>query len=1666
MIKRLLPLCLLLFVFVSLKAQPYGNEWISYSQKYYKIKITKNGIYRIDSAALAAAGINLGTIDPHYFQLFNKGIQQRIYIQGESDNVFNTGDFIEFYGEKNDGSLDAPLYKYVPFTPNPYYSLVNDTAVYFLTWGSVPGSRMITENDTAFSSYPPADYFFKEEIHDFHSDYFPGETNLVGGTDARYTKAEGWFDANVIELGSSYSYNNLVNTSGRYLAGPPATLRTVVIGASKDAELLSAGASDHHLKIEYGPGSTVLADTLFKGYSEIMFSKSIPLSDLGATYTDFNYTSIADPSFSSNRTTVSYIYLKYPHLPDLEGKTDFLIYLPDNTLAAKSFLNLGNFSSGGTTGRLYDLSNGKRIDVIQSGAFFKALVPNAGAEKKCYFTSDGNIENISSLEPVTPTAQFNDFSAQSADSAYIIVTNKKLMSSATDYKTYRSSAAGGMNTVILADIDELYDQFAYGIVKSPFAVRNFSDFLLDTYPSAPSNLFLIGKSIHLNSCRNDAPSYESCLVPSFGYPSSDNLITAGLNGTNLSTAIPTGRLSARTNADVTMYLDKMIEYEAMNTPQEWMKYVLHFGGGSTIGEQTTFRYYLNSYKDTIQNVKFGGRVVKSFFKSSSAPITINSSDTLRNLINNGVAMMTFFGHASGTGFDQSIDDWSNYNPQGRYPFLLANSCYAGDFHDAGMSSSETYTFLNHNGVIGYVGSVGLGVPFALNYFSSEFYAQLARKNYNKSIGSTLQKTLLAVQPIALGQSDSLARQTCYEMSLQGDPGLKLHMFPKPDYAITNSDVYFDLTTDVDSFTVYAVRKNLGMAVNDTIADQLIRILPNGDSLRYFVNLKAPKFKDTISFKVPFDFINGTGLNKIIVRLDWFNRIDEVNENNNTTGEIDLLISGGDIVPVYPYEFAIVPKDTLTLKASTANPFAPAKNYRFQIDTTDQFNSPFLQHGLVYSSGGVVTWKPSLTLQNKAVYYWRVSVDSVDTTGYSWRESSFQYIPNKRGWEQAHFFQFKNDGTQYVKFNRPQRRFDFANDVITLFASTAIYPYHPIEDITYKFNNYVRSVGSCLQASGFTIVAINPVTGVPLISHYVGGGLGTYNDFHCSAASWDAIEFYDIDSLWQDRMTSFLNGLPNGFRVLAYSEDYPKFGQYSPALNTAFKNIGAVDMNALQDSLPYIIWGVKGAAPGTATEILGSSASSLPTLNTTFSTNWNEGYIASPAIGPALSWDSLSWNFHSIDGITTQDSINIKLIGINPAGIETVLATFDSATHEIPNLGSIVSAVDYPKIRLIAYMKDDSLHTPPQLDRWQVIYAPVPEAAINPAIGYSFSNDTLQEGDNIKIHLPVQNISEFPFTQDSLLVTYWIEDANRVIHSLPSRLKKKPFIASEVIIDTIAVNTADYRGRSALWVEVNPTGKAHSQLEQYHFNNIARIPFYVGTDNINPLLDVTFDGVHILNNDIVSAKPNVLIQLKDENRFLALNDTNDFKVFIKKPSASLAQRVYFGSAMSFTPAMLPNNSCRINYTPVLYEDGTYQMLVQAKDKSDNQSGAIDYKINFDVINKSTITEIMNYPNPFSTATRFVFTLTGSEEPTNFKIQIMTITGKVVREIYQDELGPIHIGRNITEFAWDGKDEFGDQLANGVYLYHVITRINGTDIEKKETAADQYFKKGWGKMYLMR
>ena len=163
----------------------------------------------------------------------------------------------------------------------------------------------------------------------------------------------------------------------------------------------------------------------------------------------------------------------------------------------------------------------------------------------------------------------------------------------------------------------------------------------------------------------------------------------------------------------------------------------------------------------------------------------------------------------------------------------------------------------------------------------------------------------------------------------------------------------------------------------------------------------------------------------------------------------------------------------------------------------------------------------------------------------------------------------------------------------------------------------------------------------------------------------------------------------------------------------------------------------------------------------------------------------------------------------------------------------------------------------------------------------------------------------------------------------------------------------------------------------------------------------------------------------------------------------------------------NNVAKFILTPTFTVNGWYQLKVTARDRSGNNFAAKPYLITFEIDNKPSVTNVLNYPNPFTSQTRFVFTLRGSEVPTTFKIQILTASGRVVREISHAELGPMHIGNNISEFAWDGTDQFGSPLANGLYLYRVVVKMNGVEMERRASGADDWISEhGWGKMYLLR
>ena len=127
-------------------------------------------------------------------------------------------------------------------------------------------------------------------------------------------------------------------------------------------------------------------------------------------------------------------------------------------------------------------------------------------------------------------------------------------------------------------------------------------------------------------------------------------------------------------------------------------------------------------------------------------------------------------------------------------------------------------------------------------------------------------------------------------------------------------------------------------------------------------------------------------------------------------------------------------------------------------------------------------------------------------------------------------------------------------------------------------------------------------------------------------------------------------------------------------------------------------------------------------------------------------------------------------------------------------------------------------------------------------------------------------------------------------------------------------------------------------------------------------------------------------------------------------------------------------------------GLHTILFKAWDVYNN---LITAEIQFIVIGDGDLEleHVLNYPNPFVNYTEFWFNHNRPFEPLEVQVQILTITGKLVKTINQTI---VNEGFNSRDVKWDGKDDFGDRIGKGVYVYRLIVKssVTGKKTEKIE------------------
>ena len=1642
-----------------------GNEWIDYSRpnRYYKFEISTDGIYRITGELLAQHGVPIQDVAARQYALYRNGQRVPLRSTTQSDDPLTDSDELWFYGQKNRSELDQYLFADAEAELlNPNYGLITDRSAYFLTW-TEPGvgeSDLIetAPNDVEGPLITVLSNFRDVLVWEEPTEFFKVHQKINGFFiyDSYFSEAEGF--------GSNRASSRTVT-----LTAPGAI-------NSNTAELnlrLATNYADHDLQIAIN-GETRL-DTAFFGTRLLRFDLPVAIQSETSTV-DLQLTGQLG---NGDQHVIGQLQLAYDRNFDFTGwdQKSFQVPVAD----AAYLLEIANF---GTNEAVYLLDHQQRTlrTGVRVGDRVQFRMPAHSTPVKLTVFLSTAIQSIAELRQRT----FTDLRTSNAD--YVMITHAALrdVSGGTDfvraYADYRASEMGGAYVPQIVDVEQIYDQFGYGVPAHPQSIRNFA-YHMDQEWSEVDYVFLIGKGReyrYLRTPETFAAAYGTTqLVPTYGWPGSDRLLFAETGSFVPRFAV--GRISARTSDQVRIYLDKVRVQEANRLlPQTiedrlWMKRLVHLGGGNAT-ERVVFASHLTNMERTAQQGKFGAHT-NTFFKVNEDPQEVALNDAIFQKINNGCSVMTFMGHSAPGTFDFNIDNPENYLNHGRYPLMFSLGCHSGNIFTGTAGISERFIFYEDKGAIGFIATNGYGFVGALGLVNNQIYESFADTLYGISIGKIMQSTASRYNQSPVG-ADLGVNTLMQQNILHADPAIKLNPAPGPDYIVDGSSVQLSpktITTNTNSFKVDFDVVNIGIVDPDSMVIHIVQELPDG-SLRSLLRdtVSSPIFRQSLSYNFHGIEKEMVGVNRLHITVDADERIIELPltaEQNNqlvlSNGQLGLpfFIYDFGATPIYPCVDGVVQTGTVKLQAATNNTYEQKLNYSFQLSADPEFRS-ILKETRIEQIGGVLRWTPNHAWIAGTTYYWRISPDSTLTNqGYIWSASRFTYLPDSAStWHQQNLAQWIEGEFINSEPDTINQNIDFKNDSYFLRIHNRLST--DPNDVPRVFFNGAPT-GSMrpwtVLNHGISFIVANAVDG-ELWVNPPGGLYGSHNPGQSRHFSFDTQNADDRIAA----MNFLKDTIPTGHYVyaftvlknenLSYAADQWAMDSVTSGHNlySLLESQGAALVRALEigNNQPYAFIFKKDEMP--LVEELGASIESV--IDAEYATYFNTSFGAfrSQPIGPAISWNSLSWDTKVLE---STDTVGINIIGWTTEGQDTLLIeNIQSNDYDL----STIDAAEYSYLQLEYVGRDELQRTFAPLAYWSIDYVPHAEVGFDPARNRTdLSPDTVLLGRSYELIIPISNFNQTD--AEGLALSVRTLDAQNNTHLYQYPIRKINGITDTLI--QLKLDSIQTIGPVTTFLEVETP---NNSFEKHKFNNIGTYQFEVIGDLINPLLDVRFDGRSIANGDLVVTQPEIVIELEENADGLLLQDSALFNIKLTSPDGEVRTVRPSDTDVRFYPATAADdNRIELIINPKFTLSGDYNLEVQARDESGNFAGNLGYSVTFEVVVESKIGQVFNYPNPFSSQTQFVYTITGNELPEKFKIQVLTVGGRVVREFTEAELGELRLGTNRSDFTWDGTDQFGDYLANGVYLYRVIARdAEGQSFELFSQGVDQYFSKGFGKLVILR
>ncbi|MBN2355493.1 hypothetical protein JXO59_05230 [candidate division KSB1 bacterium] len=193
----------------------------------------------------------------------------------------------------------------------------------------------------------------------------------------------------------------------------------------------------------------------------------------------------------------------------------------------------------------------------------------------------------------------------------------------------------------------------------------------------------------------------------------------------------------------------------------------------------------------------------------------------------------------------------------------------------------------------------------------------------------------------------------------------------------------------------------------------------------------------------------------------------------------------------------------------------------------------------------------------------------------------------------------------------------------------------------------------------------------------------------------------------------------------------------------------------------------------------------------------------------------------------------------------------------------------------------------------------------------------------------------------------------------------------------------------------------------------------------PMVRFSVSGQNFVDGDIIPAQPVISAYMEDASGFDIAG--SQIKLYLDQQQVSEEKIKLFQNDNS-------RRTMTLTYAPEL-QPGSHDLILEVKDINGNQASE---QVSFKVTGEFGLDILANHPNPFASETTIAFYLT--EMASEVKLGIHTVSGRLIRKIVLNDIS------GYNEVDWDGLDDEGNPVANGVYYLRFTARKGDSKIER--------------------